>query len=205
MPGDAGFDPLSLGKPAEYVQFDVDPQDQNRAVNKAGEPVGRLEVVDNTPDGSLQPYTEVFDINRFRECELIHGRWAMLGILGAFVAELSTGTDWVNAGKVELEQPSYLGFNLPWGMPTLVVVETVAMGLVEVLRNRETDLEKRCYPGGPFDPLNLVDGSDDDRAFRLKTAEIKHARLAMVAALGAAVQAAYTGTGSLLAQLRALG
>ena len=38
--------------------------------------------------------------------------------------------------------------------------------------------------GGYFDPLGLAsDGSD--RAFKLKTAEIKHGRLAMVAFLGA--------------------
>ena len=43
----------------------------------------------------LQPYNEVFDIQRFRECELIHGRWCMLATLGAFVAELNTGVSWV--------------------------------------------------------------------------------------------------------------
>jgi hypothetical protein len=42
----------------------------------------------------------------------------------------------------------------------------------------------RCYPGGIFDPLSLATG-DDERAFKLKTAEIKHGRLAMVAFLGA--------------------
>lgn len=41
-----------------------------------------------------------------------------------------------------------------------------------------------CPPGGYFDPLNLAGGDDPERAFRLKTAEIKHGRLAMVAFLG---------------------
>jgi light-harvesting complex II chlorophyll a/b binding protein 4 len=62
--------------------MELDQLDQNQNANKAGDPIGRLEVVDNTPDGSLQPYAEVFDINRFRECELLHGRWAMLGFVG---------------------------------------------------------------------------------------------------------------------------
>lgn len=41
-------------------------------------------------------------------------------------------------------------------------------------------------PGGPFDPLNLAGGDDADKTFRLKTAEIKHGRLAMVSFLGEA-------------------
>lgn len=37
--------------------------------------------------------------------------------------------------------------------------------------------------GGAFDPLGLA-SADDSKAFRLKTAEIKHGRLAMIAFLG---------------------
>ena len=36
LPGDRGFDPLGLAKPAEYLQYDADQLDQNKAVNKAG-------------------------------------------------------------------------------------------------------------------------------------------------------------------------
>ncbi len=39
------------------------------------------------------------------------------------------------------------------------------------------------YAGGYFDPLGLASG-DDERAFKLKTAEMKHGRLAMIAFLG---------------------
>jgi hypothetical protein len=38
--------------------------------------------------------------------------------------------------------------------------------------------------GGYFDPLGLASDGDADKIFRLKTAEIKHGRLAMVAFLG---------------------
>lgn len=38
--------------------------------------------------------------------------------------------------------------------------------------------------GGYFDPLGLASDNDPDKVFRLKTAEIKHGRLAMVAFLG---------------------
>lgn len=41
--------------------------------------------------------SEVFGLQRFRECELIHGRWAMLACLGALVQEAVTGDSWVAA------------------------------------------------------------------------------------------------------------
>ena len=43
--------------------------------------------------------------------------------------------------------------------------------------------------------------SEPDQAFRLKEAEIKHGRLAMVALLGFAVQAGFTGSTSPLSNL----
>lgn len=98
--GDYGFDPFGLGKPAEYLQFDFDSLDQNLAKNLAGDVIGtRTEAADvkSTP---FQPYSEVFGLQRFRECELIHGRWAMLATLGALAVEALTGITWQDAGKV---------------------------------------------------------------------------------------------------------
>lgn len=98
--GDYGFDPFGLGKPAEYLQFDLDSLDQNLAKNMAGDIIGtRFETseVSSTP---FQPYSEVFGLQRFRECELIHGRWAMLATLGALAVEWLTGVTWQDAGKV---------------------------------------------------------------------------------------------------------
>lgn len=98
--GDYGFDPFGLGKPAEYLQYDLDSLDQNLAKNLAGDVIGtRFESaeVKSTP---FQPYTEVFGLQRFRECELIHGRWAMLATLGALTVEWLTGITWQDAGKV---------------------------------------------------------------------------------------------------------
>ena len=96
MPGDRAFDPLGLAKPVEYIQYELDSLDQNLAVNPKGEPIGLYEGVGNTTvsEDRLQPYSEVFGIQRFRECELIHGRWCMLATLGCFAAEAVTGIPW---------------------------------------------------------------------------------------------------------------
>ncbi|CAI0471241.1 unnamed protein product [Linum tenue] len=194
--GDYGFDPFGLGKPAEYLQFDLDSLDQNLAKNLAGDVIGTRTETDDVKSTPFQPYSEVFGLQRFRECELIHGRWAMLATLGALTVEWLTGVTWQDAGKVELvEGSSYLGQPLPFSLTTLIWIEVLVIGYIEFQRNAELESEKRLYPGGPFDPLGLA--SDPEKKATLQLAEIKHARLAMVAFLGFAVQAAVTGKGPL--------
>lgn len=111
--------------------------------------------------------------------------------------------NWVDAGKVELEQgSSYFGLGLPFDITTLTVLEVLLVGGVEVLRSGELDQEKRIYPGGPFDPLGFAGpDKDEEKTFGLKVAEIKHGRLAMVAFFGYGVQAGTTGTGSIITNL----
>lgn len=99
--GDYGFDPLSLGKPPEYLQIELDSLNQNLAKNEAGDVIGlRLDKKADISPTPFQPYSEVFGLQRFRECELIHGRWAMLAVLGALAVEAFTGVTWQDAGKV---------------------------------------------------------------------------------------------------------
>ncbi len=99
--------------------------------------------------------------------------------------------------QVELvEGSSYFGLPLPFSISTLVWIEVLLIGYIEFQRNAELSPEKRLYPGGKyFDPLGLA--SDPEKKEILKLAEIKHARLAMVAAFAFAVQAAATGKGPL--------
>merc|ERR1712196_152525 len=200
LPGDRGFDPLGLAKPVEYLQFDLDQLDQNNAQNKAGGVIGSFRpTVDEISTQSLQPYSEVFGLQRFRECELIHGRWAMLATLGVIVAESATGVSWVDAGKVELDGARYLDFELPFSITQLCWIEALAVGGAELSRNGELDAEKRIYPGGAFDPIGLATPgkASDEQVARLREAEIKHGRLAMVSFFGFGVQALVTGNGAL--------
>lgn len=61
------------------------------------------------------PCSEVFGLQRFRECELIHGRWAMLACLGALVQEGVTGDSWVAAQTlVSRSLPLYCGRLVRW-------------------------------------------------------------------------------------------
>merc|ERR1711990_660436 len=200
LPGDRGFDPLGLSKPVEYLQFDLDQLDQNQAVNKAGGILGSFTpTVDEVTSQSLQPYSEVFGLERFRECELIHGRWAMLATLGIIIAESATGVSWVDAGKVELDGARYLNFDLPFSISQLCWIEFFAVGGAELYRNGELNTEQRTYPGGLFDPLSLATPgvANDEKILRLREAEIKHCRLAMVAFFGFCVQALTVGEGAL--------
>ena len=181
--------------PAPLTQIEIDELDQNAAKNFQGGVIGSFVAQpDAVTEGSLSPYSEVFGLNRFRECELIHGRWAMLATLGVVIAEGQTGVAWQDAGKVELDGLNYLGAPFPWDLRTVCILEALLVGGAEVYRNGERDLEKRIYPGGAFDPLSLGSGP---KAGQLREAEIKHGRLAMVAFFGFGAQALWNGTGAL--------
>ncbi|GER51280.1 chlorophyll A/B binding protein [Striga asiatica] len=124
------------------------------------------------------------NLERYKESELIHCRWAMLAVAQEWAA--------VPGG-----QATYLGNPVPWGtLPTILVIEFLAIAFVEHQRSMEKDPEKKKYPGGAFDPLGY--SKDPQKLKELKIKEIKNGRLALLAFVGFCVQqSAYPGTGPL--------
>jgi len=167
LPGDFGFDPLGLGKDPSALRW-------------------------------------------YREAELIHGRLAMLAVIGIFVGEAFSGVPWFEAGA----QPGALA---PFSFGSLLGTQLLLTGWVETKRgvdffnpgtqavewgfpwfdggstaeNFVNSTGQQGYPGGRFfDPLGLagkITGGgyepDPEKLAVLQKAEIKHARLAMVAML----------------------
>jgi Chlorophyll A-B binding protein len=65
--------------------------------------------------------------------------------------------------QVELDGAQYFNQSLPFTITQLCWIEAILVGTAEIYRNSETDPEKRCYPGGYFDPLGLAEGKGADR------------------------------------------
>ncbi|KAK8561390.1 hypothetical protein V6N13_149426 [Hibiscus sabdariffa] len=118
----------------------------------------------------------------YREAELIHGRWAMAAVVGIFAGQAWSGIPWFEAGA----DPGAIA---PFSFGSLLGTQLLLMGWTAENFANATGLQG--YPGGKFfDPLGLAgtieNGEyipDYDKLERLQLAEIKHARIAMLAML----------------------
>ena len=156
------------------------------------------------PGGGESPIIPFGD-EKNAEREVIHGRWGMLGVTGAWTAENGTGIPWFTAGTlctpddctavadkfpgaVAPLAPEGSGYPSFWNV---LIIEIVLVGAAEAYRTGVADpvfdelTVGDVSPGGRFDPLGLAESGDLEE---LKIKELKHCRLSMFAWLGCIMQ-----------------
>ena len=163
------------------------------------------------PGGGESPIVPFGD-EKNAEREIIHGRWAMLGVTGAWAAENGTGIPWFTAGTLctpddcTAVADKFPGAVAPLapegsGYPSFWAVLALELFLVGSAESYRTGVFENPFPeltqgdvtpGGRFDPLGFSEAGDLEE---LKIKELKHCRLSMFAWLGCIMQALATQEG----------
>ena len=148
------------------------------------------------PAGFMEGKSEL-EINRYRECELTHGRVGMLASAGFLVQEKFHPLFSADGGPA-IDQIPQLPVWL-WGVMLAGITAAEAFRISVAFReldgeklSAETALRPGYTPGDlGFDPLGLA--PEDPAEFReMQEKELAHARVAMVAAAGFLAQEAIT-------------
>ena len=162
------------------------------------------------PGGGESPIIP-FGSEKNAEREVIHGRWAMLGVTGAWpprTAPASRGSPRAPCAPPTTAPPSRTSSPAPSRpspprarLPLLLgrlAIEVVLVGLAEAYRTGLADpafdelTVGDVSPGGRFDPLGLAESGDLEER---KIKELKHCRLSMFAWLGCIFQGLATQEG----------
>ncbi|CAI7832550.1 unnamed protein product, partial [Closterium sp. NIES-53] len=144
--------------------------------------------------------------------EVIHARWAMLGVVACLVPETAfrilQASHLAGGSNIDSIRSSILGgttsliescdFCTAKSILAIGAIQILGMAAVEAFRvagGPLGDASGSVYPGGFFDPLGLADSSNPTELAKLKAKELQNGRLAMFSILGFAAQAAVTGKG----------
>lgn len=121
------------------------------------------------------------NLQRYKEAELIHGRWAMMGVAGVIGVEISGNGTWVDAQPTSWDSTAtYLGNDTHANVFAVIGSNLLLVAFAESQRGAAKGTD-RMYPGGKFDPAGLSKGADFEK---LKRKEIANGRLAMLAFAG---------------------
>mmetsp|Transcript_10551 Transcript_10551/g.23847 ORF Transcript_10551/g.23847 Transcript_10551/m.23847 type:complete len:233 (-) Transcript_10551:131-829(-) len=133
-------------------------------------------------------------LKRFVVAEVLHARFAMLGVSGAVAQEIATGASWAEAPKAFMEGKGiYPAVVTDPG--AIAAIQVVLMAYIEQKR-ADAEGEGNVYPGGAFDPLGYAKkGGEELRTLKVK--EIANGRVAMLAFVGIQAQYQATGKGAL--------
>jgi len=76
------------------------------------------------------------NLSRFREAEIINGRFAMLGAAGVIAVEALGFGNWYDAPNWAITggKPTYFGVELPFDLGFIIAFEIFAMAGAEILR-----------------------------------------------------------------------
>jgi len=146
------------------------------------------------PLGFLDGKTEL-EVNRFRECELTHGRVGMLASAGFLVQEkfhpLFSGDGGPAIDQIP-QLPPWLWVIMFGGISAAEAKRISIIGAeFDTAKGKQESLLKASYTPGDlgFDPLGLAP-TDPAELLDMKEKELAHARLGMIAAAGFLAQEA---------------